>query len=334
MESCVTCSVFDAMVGNSSEYMNQLVSNIQGPLTALVVSMACIWVVLLGVRVVMGVMPAIEATIQFMYLVLGFGCFVGLQAGLIQTVFDAAIGLLGGLSSAVMGGGSGGGTSSMSTLLAGVENAIRNVFHMVTVFIGDSGWSFGTLVTRTIFGIALVVPYMLLLIQFLAHTSVSLFRITLACGLSPFIVALSAFPFGRQLFMQGVRTIVSAIATMICVTLVFAIVIKSVEVLNIGGDEALTPSEAANLTSGPFLATLIMGWISAAFISEAVSVAGSMAGALLGSTGAGIMTGGTVRGGKAGASAAGRLGGKAYGKFKDYRNKDKPGTISTPTENS
>ena len=304
MESCVTCSVFDSMVGNSSEYMNQLVSNIQGPLTALVVSMAAIWVVLLGIRVVMGVMPALEAAAQFLYLVLGFGCFVGLQAGLIQSVFDAAIALMGGLSAAVMGGGNVGGASNMSTLLATIEGAITNVFVMVSTFIGDSGWSVGTLIVRTLFGVALVIPYMLLLIQFLAHTSISLFRITLTCGLSPFIVALSAFPFGRQLFMQGVRTIVSSIATMISVTLVFAIVIKSVEVLNIGGDEALTPTESASLTSGPFLAALIMGWISAAFLTEAVSVAGSMAGALLGSTGAGMLSGGTVRGGKAGASAA------------------------------
>lgn len=333
MESCVTCSVFDAMVGNSSEYMNQLVSNIQGPLTALVVSMACIWVVLLGVRVVMGAMPAIEATIQFMYLVLGFGCFVGLQAGLIQTVFDASIGLLGGLSSAVIGGGDS-GLSGLSSLLSSMEGAVMKVFHLVSAFIGDGSWYFGAKIVRLLFGVALLVPYFLLMIQFLAHTSISLFRITLACGLSPFIVALSAFPFGRQLFMQGIRTIVSAIATMICVTLVFSIIIKSVEVLDIGGDVDIAPDDVINIFNGPFLATLIMGWISAAFISEAVSVAGSMAGALLGSTGAGIMTGGTVRGGKAGASAAGRMGGKAYGKYKEYRNKDKPGTISTPTENS
>lgn len=226
----------------------------------------------------------------------------------------------------------------MSLLLSTVEDAVMKVFHLVSTFIGEGSVWNGAIFVRLLFGAALLIPYFLLLIQFLAHTSVSLFRITLACGLSPFIVALSAFPFGRQLFMQGVRTIVSAIATMICVTLVFAVVIKSVEILDIGGDAAISPTEVASMFSGPFMATLIMGWISAAFISEAVSVAGSMAGALLGSTGAGIMTGGTVRGGKAGASmgvkGAGAVG-RAAGASRDrIWGKDKPGTISTPTENS
>ena len=141
-----------------------------------------------------------------------------------------------------------------------IESQITKVITIVSIFIGEPSWA-GSIsyVMRAIYGFFLLVPYGLLLILFLAQTATCLFRITLICGLSPFIVALSGFPFGSGLYAQAIRTLISAIATMLAVTLVFSIVTKCFDVLNIGGDASLSPDDFATLTSGPFLLALIMG---------------------------------------------------------------------------
>ncbi|WP_319567010.1 type IV secretion system protein [Cohaesibacter marisflavi] len=336
---CTTCTVFEAFVDNSSGFVDQMVSNVEGPLTGLVIAIATVWIVWVGIQVVLGSLDVPHAVKQVVFMVLGFGAFLGVES-IVSAVFDTTISVLGGLSASITGY-SGAGTNGISSLLMAIESQITKVITIVSIFIGEPSWA-GSIsyVMRAIYGFFLLVPYGLLLILFLAQTATCLFRITLICGLAPFIVALSGFPFGSGLYAQAIRTLISAIATMLAVTLVFSIVTKCFDVLNIGGDASLSPDDFATLTSGPFLLALIMGWLGCALMSEAISISGSIAGAMLGSVGASTLAGRALG---AGAAAGGvgmgvtkyagskALDGAKTG-YKKYKNRKRPGEISTPTE--
>ncbi|WP_119309760.1 type IV secretion system protein [Cohaesibacter haloalkalitolerans] len=338
---CTTCTVFEAFVNNSSGFVDQMVSNVEGPLTGLVIAIATVWIVWVGIQVVLGSLDVPHAVKQVVFMVLGFGAFLGVDA-IIGTVFDTAISVLGGLSASITGY-SGDGASGISSLLMAIESQISKVVTIVAIFIGDGSgtpWGVVAYVMRAIYGVLLLIPYGLLLILFLAQTATCLFRVTLICGLSPFIVALSGFPFGSGLYAQAIRTLISAIATMLAVTLVFSIVTKCFDILNIGGESSLSPEEFASLSSGPYLLALIMGWLGCALMSEAISISGSIAGAMLGSVGASTLAGRTLG---AGAAAGGvgvgitkyagskALDGAKSG-YEKYKNRKRPGEISTPTE--
>lgn len=340
---CTTCSVFEAFVSNSSSFVDQMVSDVQGPMTALLIAMAGVWIVWLGLQITMGALDAPHTIKQLVFFVLGFGVFMGVDT-ITATVFDTAISVLGGLSASITGF-SGEGTSGISSLLMAVETEISKVITIVSIFVGEPSGVWGTVafVMRAIYGIALLIPFGLLLVLFLSQTATCLFRIALICGLSPFVVAMSAFPFGAGLFAQAIRTLIGAITTMLAVTLVFSLVTKCFDILQIGGESSLSPDEFASLASGPYLLALLMGWLGCALMSEAISVAGSVAGAMLGSVGAGTLTARGLQGAQggialtrwglggafnAGKEIIGKIGGSGKG------NSPKAGDITTPGSNT
>lgn len=324
--SCVTCSVFEAYVSNSSDYLDLMVSNIQSGVVSVVIAVGGAWIAVSGYKVVMGSKNVILFIQEFAAFVICVGILSTIDS-LTGTVFQTCISVMGGLSSAITGFG-GNGTSALGSVLQAAEESIIKVFVIVGTFIGDAGWSF-SIFTRTLYGIALILPYGLLLILFLSHTAISLFRITMIVGLSPIIVAFTSFPFGRDVFGAGIRTLVSAILTMLSVTLVFSIVVKSLDALQIGADSSVSPDEFGNLTSGPYLVALFMGWLGTALLHEAVAIAGSVGSAALGSIGAGVISGGSTRA----MNSAGRGAyGAAKSGYEKYKNRKKAGEISTPTE--
>ncbi|TYC64005.1 hypothetical protein FMN50_01840 [Rhodobacterales bacterium] len=299
--NCVTCTIFEAYQSHAQSSLDNLVSAIHGPLQGILLGVAGIWGIWIGIQMFVGRLDMASALKQVFFLVLGFGCYLGLEGGLIGKIFDVAVNIMGGLSSIIMGK-SGGGVSGLSALLLSVEEGIAGVFNIATTIMGAGGWSDAPI--YFLYGVALLLPYIILLVLFLAHTAVSLFRLTLIMGISPFLVGMAAFPFGRDLLGAGVRTVLGAIATMLCVSLVFSLVIASVKGLGITADSAVDADRYIDLTKGDFLLALIMGWLGAALISEAVNIAGQVSNAVLGTVSAGIMSAGAMRGGAMGMSAA------------------------------
>ena len=332
---CNTCAIFDAYQEHASASLDTLVSAVQGPFQVIVVALAGGWAIWIGIQIFVGTLDLATALKQIFFLVLGFGVFLGMQGGLIGEVFDASVNVMGGLSAEIMGGG-GEGVSGLKALLQSVEDGIGGVFHIVSTIMSSGSWT--QQIVNTVYGVALLIPYVILLVLFLAHAAVSLFRLTLICGMSPFLVGLAAFPFGRNLVGAGIRTIIGSIATMLCVTLVFSLVVKSVEALGFVTNADTDPSAFIDLSSGQFLLALIMGWLGAALISEAVNIAGQISSAVLGSVSAGIVAAGAIRGASMGASAArnaagltGRTATTARERLRASQ-RPRPGSISVPKQ--
>lgn len=312
--SCNICTIFTAYQTHAESTLDTLVNAVHGPFLGILISLVGMWVIWIGYQVLIGTLDLAGALKQVFFMVFGFAVYAGLKGGLIGQVFDASVNVMGGLASTLMGEG-GSGLSGLNALLKGVEDGIGGVFAIATTIMSSGSWS--EVFVNTVYGVALLLPYVILLILFLAHTSVALFRLTLIMGISPFIVGMAAFPFGRNLIGAGVRTVLGSIVTMLCVTMVFSLVIASVKGLGItGAGGEIDPDTYIDLSSGSFLLALIMGWLGAALISEAVNMAGQVSSAVLGTVSAGIMSAGAMRGASMGASAgrmaagaAGRVGG-------------------------
>ncbi|UES42231.1 type IV secretion system protein [Roseibium aggregatum] len=311
--ACNICAIFTAYQSHAESTLDTLVSTIHGPLMVILVGIVGSWVLWIGIQVFLGTLDFAGALKQAIFMVLGFGVYKGIDGGFIGQTFNVSVNIMGGLASEIMGQG-GDGLSGLSALLRGVEDGIGGVFNIATTIMGAGGFTEAP--KYILYGVALLLPYVILLVLFLVHTAVSLFRLTVVLGISPFLVGLAAFPFGRNLIAAGVRTIVGSIATMLCVSIVFSLVIASVEGLGVTGDAEIDPEAYIDLTSGKFLLAMIMGWLGAALISEAVNIAGHVSSSMLGTVSAGIMSAGAIRGAAVGVSAgrtatgaAGRVGG-------------------------
>ncbi|MHA7777201.1 type IV secretion system protein [Roseibium sp. M-1] len=311
---CNICAIFTAYQSHAESTLDTLVSAIHGPLQTILMGIVGIWALWIGIQVFVGTLDLAGALKQVLFMVLGFGVYIGLQGGLISETFNVSVNVMGGLASQIMGQG-GAGLSGLDALLRGVETGIGGVFNIATAIMGSGGWTDAP--KYILYGVALLLPYVILLVLFLAHTAVSLFRLTVILGISPFLVGLAAFPFGRNLIAAGVRTIVGSIATMLCVSIVFSLVIASVEGLGVTGDANVIAEDYIDLTSGQFLLALIMGWLGAALISEAVNIAGHVSSSVLGTVSAGIMSAGAMRGASIGVSA-GRSTAEATGRAGSY----------------
>jgi hypothetical protein len=315
--SCNICEIFSAYQSHADSTLGTLVNAVHGPFQGIILSLVGAWVLWAGIQVFLGTLDFAGALKQAIFMVLGFGVYKGVDGGLIGDVFDACVNVMGGLSSALMDGGGGAGLSGLDALLLAVETGIGGVFNIAATIMGSGSW--GDQIVNTFYGVALLLPYVILLVLFLAHTSVSLFRLTLIMGVSPFLIGMSAFPFGRNLIGAGVRTIIGSIVTMLCVTMVFSLVIASVKGLGVTADAEVDPEAYIDLASGKFLLAMIMGWLGAALMSEAVNIAGQVSSSVLGTVSAGIMSAGAMRGAAIGASAgrtaagaAGRAGGSMH----------------------
>ncbi|WP_297842011.1 type IV secretion system protein [uncultured Roseibium sp.] len=315
--SCNICAIFEAYQSHAGSTLDTLVTAVHGPFQAILLSLVGGWILWSGIQVFLGTLDFASALKQAIFMVLGFGVYKGVDGGLIQTVFDASVNVMGGLASTLMDGG-GSGLSGLSALLKAVETGIGGVFNIATTIMGAGGYLPAP--KYILYGVALLLPYVILLVLFLAHTAVSLFRLTVILGMSPFLVGMAAFPFGRNLIGAGVRTIIGSIVTMLCVTMVFSLVIASVKGLGVTADAQVDPEAYIDLTSGKFLLAMIMGWLGAALISEAVNIAGQVSSSVLGTVSAGIMSAGAMRGAAMGGSAA-RSGAGAMGKVGGYLHK-------------
>jgi len=308
--ACNICTIFTAYQSHAETSLDTLVSTIHGPLLTILIGIIGIWALWIGIQVFIGSLDLAGALKQVFFMVLGFGVYIGLQGGLIGETFNVSVNVMGGLASQIMGQG-GSGLSGLNALLRGVETGIGGVFNIATTIMGAGGWTEAP--KYILYGVALLLPYIILLVLFLAHTAVSLFRLTVILGVSPFLVGLAAFPFGRNLIAAGVRTILGSIATMLCVSIVFSLVIASVEGLGVAGNADVNAEDYIDLTSGSFLLAMIMGWLGAALISEAVNIAGQVSSSVLGTVSAGIMSAGAMRGAAIGVSS-GRAAAGAVGK--------------------
>ncbi|WP_153041774.1 MULTISPECIES: hypothetical protein [unclassified Pseudovibrio] len=276
---------------------------------------------------------------QFVFLFFGFGVLMALQYGLAGEVYEVTYNVMFGIPASIMGGGS--GDSAVVSLVSNIETAFVQPINMAKSMMDGAG--FFDKVGVVIFTGFLMLPFILMMIVFVTQVAIGLFRIMMICLFAPYIITLSAFPWGREQMMNGVRTLLGAIITLVAVTLVFSLIVAGVESLVPTGEGVGTDlSNDTNWRS--YIIVILTAWSGVALIQEAVSLAGTIAQASLNAATSGAMMSGIggmassyIKGGgaayKAGKAAIGvtndALGDAAHSMSKQYGSGSAPKSQAT-----
>jgi len=254
------------------------------PMLAIFASLACLWAVFQGCKLVTGAADLPWIASQFVFLFFGFGALMALQYGLAGQVYEVTYNVMFGIPASIMGGG--GGSSAVVELVSGIEAAFIQPINMAKSMM-DSAGVFEK-IGYVIFTGFLMLPFILMMIVFVTQVAIGLFRIMMICLFAPYIISLSAFPWGREQIMNGVRTLLGAITTLVAVTLVFSLIVAGVDSLVPKGDGIGTDLGNADTWSA-YIVVILTAWSGVALIQEAVSLAGTIAQASLNAATSGAM---------------------------------------------
>ncbi len=306
--ACISCKIFREYEFHAEKVIDGFFASFNGGMLTLFVAILTVWIVFQGIKMAIGTIDIQGAGQQFVFILLGFTFLQGLSLGLAQQVLDTSVSIMSGLSIKILSLG----VDNLSedgglvALIGAVEGVLRKVFSVAEAIIENSEWPY---MKELFYAAALVLPYALLMILFLAHITTALLRLTVLTLISPLVVLAASFPWGREMVWSAVRVVLTAILTLFSVSTVFAIIISLVSGLNVG-DSNTTATEAGNVLSGSYLLAVILGWMATALLSEITSMVGSIGGAM-GGAAAAMMTGGVAKGASMGAGLAGRVGGAA-----------------------
>ncbi|WP_068317881.1 hypothetical protein [Polycladidibacter hongkongensis] len=301
-DNCISCTIFGEYEANSSGVVDQVMGLIYEPMLSFFIAIVAIWVVVRGVQLNTGGQSMAAVAREFMGVCIGFVLMVGLGEGLVSSVFSAVVTTLSSLAAQIMGAVQGNAPSSgIVGLVGAVENGLMFPIYMVDAAIKDST-VFGA-VAVYLWALALAIPFFLLMISFVSQVVVALFRVTIICSFSPFIVMVSSFPWGREALATAIRLLLNSMFVVCFVTAAFALILSNMQGLLVADPNA-APSEAMGISSPTYLASLFLAWCGTALVSEAVNISGMLSSAIQGNSAAGAIAGGGTMASKTAAKKA------------------------------
>ncbi|SDQ36642.1 type IV secretion system protein TrbL [Pseudovibrio sp. Tun.PSC04-5.I4] len=313
--ACISCPLIEKYVESGDQYVNGLMNIAYDPMVTIFASLACLWAVWQGFKLVTGTTDMSWVVTQFVFIFFGFGVLTALKFGLAGQVYTATTTLMFGIPGALMGAGS--GTDAITGLVSNLETAFTRPFSMGKAMMNGAGWLDKAGVV--LFVAALMLPFILMMIAFVTHVAIGLFRVMIVCLLAPYVIAISAFPFGRDKIGAGISTLLSAILTLVAVSLVFLLVIAGVGSLMPAGQKLSTDIFQAE-TWGKYVLVILTAWSGVALVQEAVSLAGTLAQVTLNAATPGMMMSGVGQTAGAygkGIGMAGKGVAKGYEKLRD-----------------
>lgn len=319
MEQCFSCSVATSYIDNASDSLSGLLTVLQDPLTQIFIAIASIWVVAQGVRLYLGRADMDDLTEKFFFVLVGFGALQGMNEGVVEQIFQTSVNAMFGVSSEIIGNNyNQDPASSAANLIGAVETAFQVPINMAQALISSASWT--QVFAALVFAAALIVPFVMMLILYVKYCAVGLFRITLVCLFLPFIIVMSAFPFGRTTWQSAVSAVLESILTLMSVTLIFALVIKAIQG-PLDSTTQFSAQEILNDQLGHYVMAVVLAWCGWFLIMEGQLFAKALSGRafsiISNATGARqvVRHGGPVMGAAAG--AAGSLFGKLGSTVKD-----------------
>ncbi len=290
---CFTCKAVLLYQERSGEYIQTISETMLTPMTALFVSVAALWVVIQAYKLLLGIANPFDIAREFFFLSVSW-IFLNSQAqGLIITVFNTTIDIMGSAASVVLqdsidSSETARNASGLSQLVAVSELGMRTILNV--------GWAVAASWTITnpltiLYALFLIIPYFILMIIFFSHVVVAIFRVMVVSAFSPFLILAFGFSWGREMAYAGLRTLLSSIMVLFAASLALGSImygVSSLDILEPGKDIA----SDATFANPEFFLAVALGWMGSAFMTEAVGIANSITGSALSNTSIGILTAG------------------------------------------
>lgn len=146
-----------------------------------------------------------------------------------------------------------------------------------------------------IYAIALVLPYLLVVIVYGSQTLVSIFRVLFLATISPYLMLAFGFGWFRQEAVAGVRTLLASFLVLWAATISVAVLVYGVVKLGANAQEQImNAKEGISIFNEQYLLILVLGWAGTALLTEATGMANSITRSSLTNTAAGVMTAGIM----------------------------------------
>lgn len=275
MESCYTCAVAEAYLANTSGFIERLLAAVQVPMQVLFIAMAGVWLALFGLRLASNTANFTEFGKDAIFLLIGYGFLEGLNTQFVSAVFEATINTMYGAAARMIGEPTGStAANTAGLLLSSIERAFWTPIMISWNMIQNAGVLEAVVIT--FFALVLCLPFVLMLILYVKHVVWGLFRVTLIAIMSPFIVGVSSFPFGRQVWSTAINQMLASILVLTAVTAVFSLIFSAIQV-PLESMSRISPEDFTDQHIGEFFMAVILAWCGTYLVTESASFAAAMA---------------------------------------------------------
>ncbi|MBB4267637.1 hypothetical protein [Roseospira visakhapatnamensis] len=308
---CFSCAIVNQYVDLAGRFTEDLSRDLVGPMWAMFGALAALWVVVQGIRIILATLDLRQFGQELIYMVIAAGLMAGQGPSLVNAVYTASLTTMsGGAASVLTTGAVGRHTVSlehapettassianlegMTALVWTAENGIYEVFKMAALIAAEGGVMSAKGIGAFVYALLLFIPYLLLMIVYAAQVVVSIFRIMMLAALSPILMLMFGFNFGRAMVWTALRTLFAAFMVLYGVTVALAVCLYGVQALGVADAAADENIRSLLSLDNPTLwVAMILGWMGTAFMAEATAIANSVAGSHLTNTAAGIITAG------------------------------------------
>lgn len=312
INECFACEITDQYVRLANQFTQDLSEVLLGPMWAIFLGIAGLWIVNHGVRMVIGRPDVAGLFHEFIFLVIAAGLLGGQGPELVNLIYEAALSTISGAASVVLSVGSGvsvqigasiaeaprgvsgiSGLEGMSSLVWIAHNGVFQVFRMAQTMLSQATL---TNPTPILMAVLTVLPYALLLIVYFAQVVVTIFRVMMFAALSPILMTALGFGWGKDIALNGVRTLFAAFMILFGATIALAICLYGVKELGIAEnpESVRAISKVLRLDSPILWVAIALGWLGTAFMAEATGMANSIAGSKLSNQAAAVITAGAM----------------------------------------
>lgn len=290
---CLTCDMVVTYQDLAGEYVETISATMLPPMTTLFLSFATLWVVIQGYKFLLGTTQLPEFLREIFFICIAHALLSIQSEGLILSVFNTTLELLGSasyvvLEEAIQGTEAGRQSTGLGQLVAVAEAGLRTVINVGWQIAWS--WSFTNMLS-IIYALLLIIPYFMMLIVYISQTVVAVFRVMMVAAFFPFLILSFGFKWGREMTIAGLKTLLSSIMVLFGASLALGLVmfaVSSLEISNIGIDV----EEQIGMNNTNFILAVALGWIGTALMTEAVGIANSITGSALSNTAVGIMSAG------------------------------------------
>lgn len=315
-DACFTCDVVHEYVTLANAFTQDLSEVLVDPMWVIFLSLAGLWITIHGIKMILGKADLLSLAHEFVFVVIAATLMAGQGPTLVNQIYSTSLSVMGGAAGAVLStasisektgvssveaevtpGASGiSNVDGMQKLVWVAETGVVKVFGLATEIMAQASL---TNPTPLIYAGLIALPYVLLLVVYFAQVVVSIFRVMMFAALSPILMMLLAFGWGRGMAMTGIKTLFASFMVLFGATVALAVCLYGVKALAVAEYGANTPTEVLSLTSSTLWVAMILGWLGTAFMAEATGMANSIAGSQLTNQAAAVITAGVTASGLA-----------------------------------
>ena len=300
-DPCFSCEAFDTFVKIGSGFTESIANLLSPGMYILFSALVGVWIVWQAALLITAKTSLLKVGHEFIPIVIASILLGSQGTSLVVTTYELGIDIMAKTSSIAFTAANESqpveDAKGIRVLIQTAELGIGSMFKFAQEIIGQ--WS-PTNWMPLFYGLAIIIPYFLLIVSYLAQVIVAMFRMQMIAILSPFLMMAFGFNWGRQCAIQGIKTFAGSIFTLFASTCAISLGIYAAKTV------AQSDLSDVSLTDTKFLLAVSLGIMGSALMTEGVSVANSILGTMLTNTAAGIMTAGALGTAGAGAAAAWR----------------------------